>query len=178
MGWLGHGTWRIPRVRTVDLKTVLDWVPCQDFPPGRIEELFAGREKVSVADGFAVDMRQDEQLWFALRESFFTAQELETMAAYFAVHAARGLDYSEPHVTNAMLNATMASTGNFAMLPEDKRQDRWKEGATDPERCAALSALWSAQARAEMHTKKDKRIHEWNRERDWQVKHVKEKAGI
>jgi hypothetical protein len=165
-------------MKTVDLKTVLDWNPCVDFPRERIEKLFAGRETVSVADGFAVDMRQDEQLWFALREAFFTPLELETMAAYFAIHASRGIDYSEPSASRALLNATMASTGNFDLLPEDKRQDRWKKGATDPEKCAALSALWSARARAETQTKKEKRLHEWNKERDWQVKHVKQKAGI
>jgi len=165
-------------VKTVDLKTVLDWNPCTDFPKERVESLFAGKDKATVADVFAVDMRQDEQLWCALREVFFTPQELETMAAYFVLHASRGADLTNQKVVNALLNATMASTGNFEMLPEDKRQDRWKKGATDPEKCAALSALWGAQSKADAYTDQGKRLREWNRERDWQVRHVKDKAGI
>lgn len=166
-------------MKTVDLKTVLDWNPCSDFPPERIEALFAGREKVGVADGLSIEtMRQDERLWFALREVFFSPDQLETMAAYFVIHAAKGLDCSKPHVSQALLNATMASTGNFEELPEDPRQDEWKKGATTAEKCAALSALWAARARAEMHTDKHSRHRAWNRERDWQIRHVKEKAGI
>jgi len=156
----------------------MGWNPCEDFPRGRIADLFAGRERVTVADVFAVDMRQDEQLWVVLREAFFTHWELENMAAYFVLHASKGADLTNSHVTNALLNATMASTGNFDMLPEDERQDRWAKGATEPEKCAALTALWSATAKADAHTKKEKRLKEWNKERDWQVKHVKEKAGI
>ena len=178
MGRLGYGTRRIPRLKTVDLKTVVGWNPCEDFPPGRIEELFAGRDKVSVADGFAVEMRQDEQLWFALRECFFSQDDLETLAGHFVLHVGDLANYNDPTVTRAVLNAIMASTKNFEMLPEDKRQDRWKKGATEAEKCAALSALWAAHARAETEIKKEKRLKKWNKERDWQVRFVKEKAGI
>jgi hypothetical protein len=165
-------------LKTVDFKTVMGWNPCTDFPRGRVADLFAGRERVNVADVFSVDMRQDEQLWCALREAFFTQEELEAMGAYFVLHASRGADKTNSDVTNALLNAIMASTGNFEMLPKDKRQDRWKKGATEPEKCAALAALWSAQSRADAHTKQDKRLKEWNKERDWQMEFVKEKAGV
>jgi hypothetical protein len=165
-------------LKTADFKTVMGWNPCEDFPRGRVADLFAGRESVTVADVFDVDIRQDEQLWFALREAFFTALELETMAAYFAIHASRKLDFHDPQVTRDLLNATMASTGNFDLLPKDDRHDRWAKGATYSEKCAALSALWSATARANTETKKEKRLKKWNLERDWQVKHVKDKAGV
>ena len=156
----------------------MSWNPCEDFPKGRVADLFAGRERVSVKDVFDVDMRQDEQLWAVLREAFFSITELESMASYFTIHASRKLDYSDPIVSNALLNATMASTGSFELLPNDRRHDRWKKGATDPEKCAALAALWAATAQAETETKKEKRLKKWNRERDWQVRFVKDKAGI
>ena len=156
----------------------MGWNPCKDFPKGRIADLFAGRERVSVKDILDVDMRQDEQLWAVLREAFFSTLSLESMASYFTIHASRKLDYSDPKVSNALLNATMASTGSFDLLPVDKRQDRWNKGATNAEKCAGLSALWAAQARADMHTKKEKWLKAWNKERDWQVKFVKEKAGL
>ena len=156
----------------------MSWNPCEDFSKGRIADLFAGRERVSVKDVFDVDMRQDEQLWAVLREAFFSITELESMASYFTLHASRKLDYSDPIVSSALLNAHMASTGSFDLLPEDKRQDRWSKGATDPEKRAALAALWSATARSETETKKKKRLKEWNKERDWQVRFVKDKAGL
>ena len=156
----------------------MSWNPCKDFPKGRIADLFAGREEVTVKDILDVDMRQDEQLWAVLREAFFSTKELEDLASHFTLHASRKLDYSDPLVSNALLNAVMASTGSFDLLPEDKRQDRWNKGATDAEKCAALSALWAATARSETETKKEKRLKAWNKERDWQVKFVKEQAGI
>lgn len=165
-------------MKTVDLKTVLSWNPCKDFPHERVKSLFGGRETGTVADVFAVDMRQDEQLWCALREAFFTPQELETMGAYFVIHAAKGADLTNQKVVDALYNATMASVNNFEELPEDKRQERWKSGATEAEKCAALSALWAAQSRANAFTEEGKRFRAWNRERDWQVRHVKDKAGI
>jgi len=165
-------------LKTVDYKTLMSWNPCEDFSKGRIADLFAGRERVSVKDVFDVDMRQDEQLWAVLREAFFSITELESMASYFTLHASRKLDYSDPIVSSALLNAHMASTGSFDLLPEDKRQDRWSKGATDPEKRAALAALWSATARSETETKKKKRLKEWNKERDWQVRFVKDKAGL
>ncbi len=72
----------------------------------------------------------------------------------------------------------MAAGGNFNMLPPDDRHDRWERGATYSEKCAALSALWAATARANTKDDKDERLIEWNLERDWQVEHVKKKAGI
>lgn len=165
-------------MKTVDLKTLMGWNPCSDFPQGRIADLFAGREEVTVKDIMAVDMRQDEKLWAVLREAFFTQTELEVMAAYFVLHASKGVDLREPQVSKALLNATMASTGNFDLLPEDDRQDRWAKGATVAEKCAALAALWAATARADTQIKKEKRLREWNRERDWQIRHVKDKAGL
>ena len=165
-------------MKTVDFKTLMGWNPCKDFPRGRIADLFAGRERVTIDDVFRVDMRQDEQLWVALREVFFTPQELETMAARFTLHVEDLANYNDPSVTSAVLNAVMASTGNFELLPQDERQDRWNKGATEAEKCAALSALWAATARANTEIKKEKRLKKWNKERDWQVKFVKEKAGI
>ena len=156
----------------------MGWNPCVDFSRGRIADLFAGREKVTIADVFDVDMRQDEQLWVALREVFFDPWELETMAMHFMLHVGDLASHGNQYVRNAILNATMASTGNFDLLPEDERQDRWKKGATNSEKRAALSALWIATARADMETGKEQRMKAWNKERDWQVKHVKEKAGI
>ena len=165
-------------MKTVDYKTLMSWNPCKDFPKGRVADLFAGREAVTVKDILDVDMRQDEQLWAVLREAFFSTKELEDLASHFTIHASRKLDYSDPKVSNALLNAVMASTGSFDLLPKDKRQDRWSKGATDPEKQAGLSALWSAQARADTQIKKEKWLKAWNKERDWQVKFVKEQAGI
>jgi hypothetical protein len=143
-----------------------------------VADLFAGRESCTIKDVFDVDMRQDEQLWAALREAFFMPHELIIMASHFTVHASKNLDYSDPIVSQALLNATMASTGNFQELPKDKRQDHWKKGATYAEKCAGLAALWAATAKADAHTKKEKRLKAWNKERDWQVRFVKEKAGV
>jgi hypothetical protein len=165
-------------MKTVDLKTLMGWNPCKDFPQGRIADLFGGRESVTVADIFAVDMRQDEQLWAALRECFFSPLDLETMAANFVLHVGALANHNDPTVTRAVLNATMASTKNFGMLPEDERQDRWEKGATESEKCAALSALWAATAQANTEIKREKRLKKWNKERDWQVRLVKEKAGL
>ena len=165
-------------MKTVDFNTLMAWNPCSDFPKARISLLFNGRDRVSVKDVFDVDMRQDEQLWTALRECFFSPEELETMGTYFVLHVGSLANYNDPIVTRAVMNATMASLGNFDLLPEDERQDRWKKGATAPEKCAALSALWAATARANTEVKKEKRLKLWNKERDWQVRFVKEKAGV
>ncbi len=165
-------------MKTVDFKTLMGWNPCKDFPRGRISLLFDGRERVTVDDVFHVEMRQDEQLWTVLREAFFSPEELETMGARFVLHVGQLANYNDPSVTQAVLNATMASVGSFDLLPKDERQDRWRSGATNSEKCAALSALWAATARSNTEVKHEKRLSLWNKERDWQVKHVKEKAGI
>jgi hypothetical protein len=123
-------------------------------------------------------MRQDEQLWVALREVFFTKEELETLAAHFCLHVGMLADHEDPTVTSSVLNAILACSGSFDMLPPDDRHDRWASGATDTEKAAALSALWAATARANVFDDKDERIAAWNLERDWQVAHVKKKAGL
>jgi len=156
----------------------MGWNPCKDFPRGRISLLFDRRDRVSVADAFHVELRQDEHLWFVLREAFFSPFELENMAAHFVLHVGKLANYNDPSVTGAVLNATMASVGSFDLLPKDDRQDRWRKGATDPEKCAALSALWAATARSNTEVKHEKRLKLWNKERDWQVRFVKEKAGV
>ncbi len=156
----------------------MNWKPCEDFPGGRIADIFEGRETCTIEDVFAEPMRQDEQLWVALREVFFTQDELSRMAVIFAGHVSSLSDDDEIVVTGAVLNALISAIGSFDMLPEDDRHERWAQGATDIEKRAALSALWAATARANTKDDKDERLIEWNLERDWQVAHVKKKAGI
>ena len=162
----------------VDLKTVMSWNPCEDFPESRIADIFEGRESCDLEDVFAEPMRQDEWLWVALREAFFSQHDLETLAAHFCLHVGMLANHEDSTVTNAVLNAILACSGSFDMLPEDKRHDRWASGATDAEKSVALSALWAATARANTEDDKEKRLEQWNLERDWQVSHVKKKAGI
>ena len=164
--------------KTVDYGAVMSWNPCEDFSAERIKNLFADKEEVTISDVFDVDMRQDEQLWIALREVFFFYTVLEVMAIRFCMHVAPLADHEDKTVTEAVLNTIMAAGGNFNMLPPDDRHDRWERGATYSEKCAALSALWAATARANTKDDKDERLIEWNLERDWQVEHVKKKAGI
>ena len=166
-------------MNTVDLKSVMGWNPCEDFPKERIAALFGNRNKVTITDMFAVSMRQDEYLWVALREAWFSPEELKNMAARFVLHVGDLAGYNDPIVTNSVLNATLASLGSFEMLPKnDRRHQRWEKGATEAERRAGLSALWAASARADTETNKEKRTAKWNKERDWQVQLVKKKAGI
>ena len=165
-------------VKTVTFQQVMNWKPCEDFPGGRIADIFEGRETCTIEDVFDVDMRQDEQLWVALRDVFFTQDELGKMAIHFMLHVSGLADRYDPDVTNAVRNAILASSGNVDAIPEDRRHDRWASGATESEKSVALTALWAATARANQETEQDKRLELWNLERDWQVEHVKKKAGI
>ena len=156
----------------------MSYKPCEDFPESRIADIFEGRETGTLEEIFAEPMRQDEWLWIALREAFFTAEELMNLAGHFMLHIGKLADHYDADVTNAVLNAILACSGNVDAIPYDPRHDRWASGATDAEKCVALSALWAATARANTETEKELRLEQWNLERDFQVAHVKKKAGI
>lgn len=164
--------------KTVDFQTVMGCNPCPDFPADRIADIFGGRETCTIADVFAESMRQDEHMWVALREFFFTPDELKNLAMTFVLHVRDLMFHDDPVVRNDLLNATLAANGDFDTLPVDRRHDRWETGATEVEKRAALAALWAATARANTKDDKDERMAEWNLERDYQVNLVKEKAGI
>lgn len=140
-------------------------------------ELFAGRENVPIDAVFHVEMRQDEKLWVALREVFISAQDLDLLAIRFALHVADLASYGIESVTKALTYGLLAAIGEFDSIPEDPRQDHWKEGATESERRAALSALWAATARSNAETDKEARIAAWDKERDWQIEQTKERAN-
>lgn len=152
--------------------------PCEDFTEARIADIFEGRKECDLEDVFAEPMRQDEHLWVALREVFFTAEQLMHLAGHFMLHVAKLAEHYDSTVTNSVLNAILASSGNVDAIPYDPRHDRWASGATDAEKCVALSALWAATARANTKDEKQERLELWNLERDWQVAHVKKKAGL
>lgn len=153
-------------MRTVSLQSVIDWCPCADFPDDRIRELFAGRDEISFADIFVMDIGLDEKLWAGLRECFFTADVLAKLADEYIEILDEIENTPEESVHIAIQAARCARSGHFDNLPVQDQTQRWMSGATEQERRTGIAALWTAVAMARSSADHDSA---WETERTRQL---------
>lgn len=71
-------------MKSVTLKQVLSWHPCESYDEKRIRRLFRGRKALSALDILNMRIPTDDKFWAVLREEFFTKKELRLINCDFA----------------------------------------------------------------------------------------------
>ena len=64
-------------MQTWTIDEMLSHSPCEDYPRERLEELWAGRERLSVLDILELDIPAEDRVWAALRAGDHVAPAVE-----------------------------------------------------------------------------------------------------
>ena len=67
-------------MKNISVDDVMRFGPCDPYDRGRVEELFAGRERVSALDILGADIPARDRLWVVLHEELVPAQVLNEFA--------------------------------------------------------------------------------------------------
>jgi len=156
-------------MRTIDYSTVMTWLPCPEFPPERIKELFGDRETLMFPNLLAMPIDIDAKLWAGLRQEFLNKDQLRRFAHDCLVHVEHLREHPDENVRIAHSNAVKADDGEFEGLPQEHQTCRWMTGATREETIAGLTAMWCAVAVARADEDK---ARAWEHERFWQLRHA------
>ena len=77
--------WETPQMsKSVTIKQVLDWTPCNRYTEEVIAELFIGRKSLTMQDIAELDIPTEDKVWALLHEEFFTERQLHELACAFA----------------------------------------------------------------------------------------------
>lgn len=152
---------------------VASWLPCQEYPPERIDALFRGRDCLTLGALLDLGLPPDDLLWVLLREVWMDVTVLDRLAQGYLMHTAMvvGPDSNAPvDAMDSYLLAYKARYGVFDSIPDTEQTGRWIEGASDWERRVGLCALWCAvtEARA-AGGDQQARAAAWDAARHWQV---------
>jgi hypothetical protein len=84
----------------ITFEQVMAWKPC--YSQERIEELFAGREVLTLEDIFNLDISVEHKLWVLLREELIPAPVLHEFACRVAEQALKWISDPDPRSVAAI----------------------------------------------------------------------------
>jgi hypothetical protein len=152
---------------SITIDDLMSWNPCAEYPKARVNELFAGAERVTTLDILDWDIPAKDRLWGVLHEELIPAPLLHELACQFAEHA----------LVREREVGREPDTRSWAAI-EAKRA--WLRGEiTDTELATACYAAWAAKvadrdaARAARDASAD-----WDAECEYQIALIRKLVSI
>jgi hypothetical protein len=126
----------------ITIEQVMSWSPC--YPQERVEELFAGRKGLTLADVFNLDIPAEHKLWVLLREELVPAPVLHEFACRVAEQTLALLTNPDPRSVAAIAAKRAWLKGEITaeQLIEAKEAAMFAVNVADES--AARAAAWSA----------------------------------
>jgi hypothetical protein len=122
----------------ITIEQVMSWEPC--YPQERVEELFAGREVLTIEDVFNLDIPAEHKLWVLLREELIPAPVLHEFACRVAEQTLALLTNPDPRSVAAIAAKRAWLKGEItAEQLREARQAAWTAAEF-----SAITAAWPA----------------------------------